>query len=79
MPRWWWRRCRTAPGVHQLGQVARGARTVLLPGERLDVEEALRLIEQHRVTNMFTVPTILKSLAEHEAARRARPFLACAT
>lgn len=57
-------------GVHQLGQVARGARTVLLPGERLDVEEAFRLIEAHRVTNMFTVPTILKALAEHEAARR---------
>ena len=57
-------------GVHQLGQVARGARTVILPSERLDVEEAFRLIEQHRVTNMFTVPTILKSLAEHEAARR---------
>lgn len=57
-------------GVHQLGQVARGARTILLPGERLDVEEAFRLIEAHRVTNMFTVPTILKALAEHEAAAR---------
>ncbi|MBX9700456.1 MAG: AMP-binding protein [Acetobacteraceae bacterium] len=57
-------------GIHQLGQVARGARTVLLPSERLDVEEAFRLIEAHRVTNMFTVPTILKALAEHEAARR---------
>lgn len=57
-------------GVHQLGQVARGARTILLPSERLDVEEAFRLIEAHRVSNMFTVPTILKALAEHEAARR---------
>ncbi|MBY0333951.1 MAG: AMP-binding protein [Acetobacteraceae bacterium] len=57
-------------GVHQLGQVARGARSVLLPAERLDVEEAFRLIEAHRVTNMFTVPTILKAMAEHEAARR---------
>jgi len=55
-------------GIHQLGQVARGARTVLLPGERLDVEEAWRLIEAHRISNMFTVPTILKALAEHPAA-----------
>ena len=55
-------------GIHQLGQVARGARTVLLPGERLDVEAAWRLIEEHRISNMFTVPTILKALAEHPAA-----------
>jgi acyl-CoA synthetase (AMP-forming)/AMP-acid ligase II len=57
-------------GIHQLGQVARGARTVLLPTERLDVEEAFRLIEAHRVTNMFTVPTILTALVQHEAAAR---------
>jgi fatty-acyl-CoA synthase len=58
-------------GIHQLGQVARGARTVLLPTERLDVEEAWRLIEEHRVSNMFTVPTILKALVEHPAVDRA--------
>jgi len=57
-------------GIHQLGQVARGARTVLLPTERLDVEAAWALIAEHRVTNMFTVPTILKALVEHEAASR---------
>jgi acyl-CoA synthetase (AMP-forming)/AMP-acid ligase II len=57
-------------GIHQMGQVARGARTVLLPTERLDAEEAWRLVEEHRVTNMFTVPTILKALAEHPAAGR---------
>ena len=55
-------------GIHQLTQVARGARTVLLSGDRLDPDEAFRLIEEHRVTNMFTVPTILKRLAESEAA-----------
>jgi len=55
-------------GIHQLTQVARGARTVLLAGERLDPEEAFRLIEDHRVSNMFTVPTILKRLAESDAA-----------
>jgi len=55
-------------GIHQLTQVARGARTVLLAGDRLDPAEAFRLIEEHRVTNMFTVPTILKRLAESAAA-----------
>ena len=57
-------------GIHQLGQVARGARTVLLPTERFDVEEAWRLVEEHRVTNMFTVPTILTALVEHDAVDR---------
>jgi len=55
-------------GVHQLDAVARGAPTILLPTERFDVEEAFRLIETHRITNLFTVPTILKMLAEHPAA-----------
>ena len=50
---------------------SRAARaTVLLPTDRFDVEEAWRLIEQHRVTNMFTVPTILKMLVEHPAVDR---------
>ena len=52
-------------GVHQLNVVARGAPTILLPTERLDIAEAWRLIEHHRVTNLFTVPTILKMLVEH--------------
>ncbi len=56
-------------GVHQLTQVARGACTILLPTERFDIDEAFRLIAQHRVTNLFTVPTILKMLAEHPAAQ----------
>ncbi len=57
-------------GVHALPQVARGAATVLLSGERLDCEEAWRLVERHRVTNMFTVPTILTMLTRHEAVDR---------
>lgn len=52
-------------GVHQLVQVARAAKTVLLPGERFDVDEAWRLVEQWRITNLFTVPTIVKLLTEH--------------
>jgi acyl-CoA synthetase (AMP-forming)/AMP-acid ligase II len=52
-------------GVHQLVQVARAAKTVLLSGERFDVDEAWRLVEQWRITNLFTVPTIVKLLTEH--------------
>jgi fatty-acyl-CoA synthase len=57
-------------GVHALPQVARGAATVLLSGERLDCEEAWRLVERHHVTNMFTVPTILTMLTRHAAVDR---------
>ncbi|MDX3970029.1 MAG: acyl-CoA synthetase [Bradyrhizobium sp.] len=55
-------------GVHQLMQTARGACTVLLPTEKFDINEAFRLIEMHRVSNLFTVPTILKMMVEHPAA-----------
>jgi fatty-acyl-CoA synthase len=54
-------------GVHQLMQAARGAKTVLLPTEKFDITEAFRLIETHRVSNLFTVPTILKMMVEHPA------------
>ena len=57
-------------GVHQLNIVARGAPTILLSTERFDIAEAWRLIEHHRVTNMFTVPTILKMRVEHPAVDR---------
>ncbi len=57
-------------GIHALSQVARGAVTVLLSGERLDCEEAWQLVERHRVSNMFTVPTILTMLTRHEAVDR---------
>jgi fatty-acyl-CoA synthase len=57
-------------GIHALPQIARGAATILLSGERLDCEEAWRLVEQHRVTNLFTVPTILTMLARHESVDR---------
>ena len=52
-------------GNHGLTQVVRGATTVLLPTERFDPAEVWRLVAAHRVTNMFTVPTIVKLLVEH--------------
>ena len=57
-------------GVHALTQVARGAASVLPESERLDPEEAWRLVARHRVSNMFTVPTILTMLTRHEAVDR---------
>ena len=57
-------------GVHQLVQAARGVPTILLSTERFDIDEAFRLIERHRVSNIFTVPTILKMMVEHPAADR---------
>ncbi|MEP9376385.1 acyl-CoA synthetase [Aquabacter sp. CN5-332] len=52
-------------GIHQLVQTARGAKTILLSSEKFDVEEAWRLVEEWRVSNLFTVPTITKLLVEH--------------
>lgn len=57
-------------GIHALVNVARGAASVLLPGESLDCTAAFQAIEKHRITNLFTVPTILKRLAEDPAAAR---------
>ncbi|MGH6861346.1 MAG: AMP-binding protein, partial [Phyllobacterium sp.] len=54
-------------GIHQLTQVARGAKTILLPTEKFDAAEVWRLVEKWRVSNMFTVPTILKIMTEHPA------------
>ncbi|WP_210491177.1 acyl-CoA synthetase [Microvirga antarctica] len=52
-------------GIHQLVQTARGAKTVLMTSEKFDPAEAWALVERWRITNMFTVPTIVKILTEH--------------
>lgn len=58
-------------GVHQLTQVARGVKTILLSGEKLDPAEVWDLVRAWRVSTLFTVPTILKLLVEHPAAAQA--------
>lgn len=58
-------------GVHQLTQVARGVKTVLMPSEKFDVETVCALIAEWRVSTIFTVPTILKLIVEHPAAATA--------
>ncbi|MCZ0961324.1 acyl-CoA synthetase [Paracoccus benzoatiresistens] len=58
-------------GVHQLTQVARGVKTILLPTERFDVAQVWDLVRDWRVSTMFTVPTILKLLVEHPSTAQA--------
>ena len=58
-------------GVHQLTQVARGVKTVLLPSEKFDVAQVWDLVREWRVSTMFTVPTIVKLLAEHPSTEGA--------
>ena len=54
-------------GIHALLNVARGAATVLLPTEKMDPQTVWQLVARHRVSNLFTVPTIVKLLVEHPA------------
>lgn len=58
-------------GIHLLSQIAAGAVSVLLPPGRLDPAVAWDLVQRHRVTNTFTVPTIVKILTEPPAVDQA--------
>ena len=55
--------------MHQMTQIAAGAKSVLLPQGRFDPAVAWELIETWRITNMFTVPTIVKMLVEHPSVQ----------
>ncbi len=57
-------------GAHILPQVARGACSLIPGTASFDEAECWRLVEDYRVTNMFTVPTILTRLVRHEAVDR---------
>jgi fatty-acyl-CoA synthase len=57
-------------GVHQLNMFARGGKTVLMPSDKFEADTAFALIEKHRLTNLFTVPTILKMLVEDPSVDR---------
>jgi acyl-CoA synthetase (AMP-forming)/AMP-acid ligase II len=56
-------------GIHALLNVARGAATVLM-GEKLEPAVFWQLVEKHRVSNLFTVPTIVKMLVEDPSVDR---------
>ncbi|MEZ5650155.1 MAG: acyl-CoA synthetase [Burkholderiaceae bacterium] len=57
-------------GIHFLVQVARGVKTVLTDPMRFDAEEVWSLIERHRITNLFTVPTIVNMMVDDPALDR---------
>lgn len=51
-------------GIHALLNVAKGAPTVLLPSDKLEPRVFWELVQTYQVTNLFTVPTIVKMLVE---------------
>ncbi len=53
-----------ASGLHAFTQIAVGANNVMANPGSFDPVEAWALIEKYRVSNMFTVPTLLKRLVE---------------
>ena len=57
-------------GMHQLAQLAAGAASVLMPSGRFDPAMAWELVQEHGVTNIFTVPTIVKMLVEDPSVDR---------
>ena len=57
-------------GIHALLNVARAAANVLMPSEKLDPAVFWELVQRYRVTNLFTVPTIVKMLVEDPAVDR---------
>ena len=52
-------------GLYALPNVAKAALNVIPAGRSFEAEEVLRLIERHRVTNLFAAPTMIKLLLEH--------------
>ncbi|AKQ61544.1 acyl-CoA synthetase [Bordetella hinzii] len=57
-------------GIHFLTQVARAARSILPDQDKFDAEAIWALVARHRVSNMFTVPTIVKMLVDHPSVDR---------
>lgn len=54
-------------GLHFFVQVARGAKTIMPISGGLEPQEIWQLVEKFKITNMFTVPTIVKRLVEHQS------------
>ena len=57
-------------GIHYLTQLARGVTTILPQRSGFDPEDIWGLIEKHRVTNLFTVPTIVNRLIDDPGVTR---------
>jgi len=57
-------------GLQLIAQLSAGSAHVLMPTGSFSPAVAFSLIEQHRVSNLFTVPTIVKRLVEDPAVER---------
>ncbi|MDE0042519.1 MAG: long-chain fatty acid--CoA ligase [Candidatus Poribacteria bacterium] len=51
-------------GCYALPNIAKGAANVILESKSFDPETVLRTIQEHRVTNMFAAPTMIKRLID---------------
>jgi len=51
-------------GLWALPNIAKAAKNVILESRSFDAEQVLALIQEHRVTNMFCAPTMLKLMIE---------------
>ncbi|OWU82410.1 acyl-CoA synthetase [Phaeobacter sp. 22II1-1F12B] len=56
--------------AHAMAQIAAGAKSVILPQGRFDPAHAWQMVEEWRVSNMFTVPTIVKILVEDPSVEK---------
>jgi len=52
-------------GVHALAHVAKASMQVLYPDPEIRPERVWELVQTHKVTNFFAVPTLVKKLVEH--------------
>ena len=57
-------------GCYALPNVAKGAANVILESKSFAPETVLRTIQEHRVTNMFAAPTMIKRLIDSPAIDR---------
>jgi len=57
-------------GLYALPNVAKGAANVILPSKSFDPELIFKSIQDHRVTNMFAAPTMIKLMIESPHADR---------
>jgi fatty-acyl-CoA synthase len=51
-------------GLQLIAQLSCGSAHILMPKGGFRPQDAFQLIERHKVSNMFTVPTIVKRLVE---------------
>jgi fatty-acyl-CoA synthase len=57
-------------GLQQIAQLSAGSAHVLMPRGGFNPAVAFELIEKHKVSNLFTVPTIVKRLVEDPSVDR---------